>query len=42
MCLTEPVPASSKMDLLLDKAEPSRDDESTFGITYLIKRKKTY
>lgn len=36
MYLTEPVPASSKMDFLLDKV----DDDSTSGLTYLIKEKK--
>ena len=34
-CLTEPMPAGSKMDPLLDKAEPIINGGSTFGIMYL-------
>ncbi|GAB0186125.1 mitochondrial enolase superfamily member 1 [Grus japonensis] len=39
-CVTEPIPASSKMDLPLAKAEPISDSGSTSGITYLRKGKK--
>lgn len=34
-CLIEPVPAGSKMDLLLSKAKPISAGESTFGIMEL-------
>ena len=34
-CLTEAMPAGSKTDLLLTKAEPISDGGSTSGITYL-------
>jgi len=37
-CLTEPVPAGSKTDLLLAKAEPSSGGR-TSGITHLRKKK---
>jgi len=39
-CLTEPMPASSKMDLLLAKAEPISDSGSASGITCLRRGKK--
>jgi len=41
--LIEPVPAGSKMDLLLSKTKPISDGGSTSGITYLRSgRKKTH
>ena len=40
-CLTEPVPAGSKMDLPLAKAEPISNSGSASGITYL-RRGKSY
>ena len=39
-CWTEPVPAGSKMDLLVAKAEPVSDVGSTSVIPYLRKGKK--
>jgi len=39
LCLIEPVPASSKMDLLMAKAEPISDGGSASGITYLRRGK---
>jgi len=39
-CLVEPVPASSKMDLVLDKAEPISDGGSASVITYLRRGRK--
>jgi len=39
-CLIEPVPASSKTDLLLAKAEPLSDSGSASVITY-VRRGKT-
>ena len=41
LCLTEPVPAGSKTDLLLSKAELTSNDGSVSEITYLIMGKKT-
>ena len=38
-CQTEPVPAGSKMDPLLAKAEPISDGGSASGITYLRRGK---
>ncbi|KAK4816053.1 hypothetical protein QYF61_011061 [Mycteria americana] len=38
---TEPMPAGSKMDLLLAKAEPISDGGSASVITYLRRGKKT-
>jgi len=38
-CLTEPMPATSKMDPLLAKAKPVSDNGSTSIITYLRKGK---
>jgi len=38
-CLIKPVPASSKMDLLLAKAKPISDSGSASGITYLRRGK---
>jgi len=40
LCSTEPMPASSKMDLPLAKAEPISDSDSTSVITYLRRGKK--
>jgi len=34
LCLTEPVPASSKTDLLLAKTKPVSDGGRASGITY--------
>jgi len=39
-CLTEPVPAGSKMDPPLAKAEPISDIGSASGITYLRRGRK--
>jgi len=39
--LIEPVPAGSKMDLLLAKGKPISDSGSTSGITYLRRAKKS-
>ena len=41
LCLTEPVPASSKRDQPLAKAEPTSDGGSASGTTYLRRGKKT-
>ena len=41
-CWTEPIPAGSKMDLPLAKAELIRDGGSTSVITYLRKDKNHY
>jgi len=41
LCLTEPMPPSSKMDLLLAKAESINDSSSASVITYLRRGKKT-
>ena len=41
-CLTEPVPAGSKTDPLLAKAQPINDGGSTSVITYLRKGKKLW
>ena len=41
LCLIEPMPAGSKMDLLLAKAKPISDSGSASGITYLRRGKKT-
>jgi len=38
-CLTEPMPAGSKMDPLLPKAKPIRDSGSTSVITSLRRGK---
>jgi len=38
--MTEPVPASSKSDLLLAKAEPISGGGSTSGITHLTRVEK--
>jgi len=40
LCPTEPVPASSKLDLLLAKAEPISDSGSTSGVTHLRRKKE--
>ena len=40
LCPTEPMPASSKTDLLLAKAEPISDSGSASVITYLRRKKK--
>ena len=40
LCPTKPMPASSKTDLPLAKAEPISDGGSASGITYLRKGKK--
>jgi len=40
-CLTEPVPAGSRMDLLLAKAKTISDSGRVSEITYLWKGKKT-
>jgi len=39
-CQTQPVPAGSKMVLLLPKVEPISDSDGTFVITYLRTGKK--
>ena len=39
LCPTEPIPASSKMDLLLAGAKPTRDSGSASVITYLRREK---
>jgi len=39
-CWTDPAPDSSKMDTLLDKAEPIGDADDSSVITYLRKGKK--
>lgn len=38
-CQTEPMPDRSRMDLLLAKAKPFRNDSNTSVITYLSKKK---
>ena len=40
LCPTEPMPAGSKTDLLLAKAEPISHGGSASGITYLRKKGK--
>ena len=40
LCLTEPMPAGSKADPLLAKAEPISDGGSASGITYLRREEK--
>ena len=41
-CLIEPMPAGSKTDPLLAKAEPISDGGSASGITYLRRGKKLH
>lgn len=41
-CLTEPMPAASKMDLQLAKAEPTRDCNSSSVITHLRRGKNNW
>ena len=41
LCLTEPIPAGSKMDLPPAKAEPISDSGNASGITFL-RRKKSF
>jgi len=40
LCQTEPMPAGSKMDPLLSKAEPISDGGSASAITWLRMKKK--
>jgi len=39
LCLIEPMPAGSKVDPPLARAEPIGDGGSASGITYLIRKK---
>lgn len=41
-CLAEPIPGGSKMDMLLAKAEPVRNDSNASVLTDLKRKKKCY
>lgn len=42
LCLIKPMPADSRMILLLAKAEPIRNDNNVSVITYVRRKEKSY